>query len=79
MANLTQADVALMEGIIEVNEAFAKGYTELAKADLTNVRGINLAPVTAFNPGGLPKIGGIVTRDPNFRNRIIGNLILQDP
>ncbi|MBE8966623.1 acetyltransferase [Nostocales cyanobacterium LEGE 12452] len=79
VANLTQADVALMEGIIEVNEAFAKGYTELARADLTNVQGINFAPVTAFNPGGLPQIGGIVTRDPNFRNRIIGNIILEDP
>ncbi|MDZ8134440.1 MAG: acetyltransferase [Nostoc sp. DedQUE04] len=78
VANLTQADVALMEGIIEVNDALAKGYTELARADLTNVRGINLAPVTAFNPGGLPQIGGIVTRDPNFRNRIIGNLVLKD-
>lgn len=78
VANLTQADVALMEGIIEVNEAFAKGYTDLARADLTNVQGINYAPVTSFNPGGLPQIGGTVTRDPNFRNRIIGNVVLQD-
>ncbi|BAZ19720.1 carbon dioxide concentrating mechanism protein [Kalymmatonema gypsitolerans NIES-4073] len=78
VANLTQADVALMEGIIEVNEAFAKGYTDLARADLTNVQGINYAPVTFFNPGGLPQIGGSVTRDPNFRNRIIGNIVLQD-
>lgn len=78
VANLTQADVALMEGIIEVNEAFAKGYTELAREDLSNVQGINYAPVTSFNPGGLPQIGGSVTRDPNFRNRIIGNVVLQD-
>ncbi|MFQ4143752.1 acetyltransferase [Chlorogloeopsis sp. ULAP02] len=78
VANLTQADVALMEGVIEVNQAFAKGYTELARADLSNVRGINYAPVTSFNSGGLPQIGGNVTRDPNFRNRIIGNIILQD-
>jgi carbonic anhydrase/acetyltransferase-like protein (isoleucine patch superfamily) len=78
VANLTQADVALMEGIIEVNEAFAKGYTELARADSSNVQGINYAPVTFFNPGGLPQIGGSVTRDPNFRNRIIGNIVLQD-
>ncbi|MEI2583609.1 acetyltransferase [Scytonema sp. PRP1] len=78
VANLTQADVALMEGIIEVNEAFAKGYTDLARADLTNVQGINYAPVTFFNPGGLPQRGGSVTRDPNFRNRIIGNIVLQD-
>ncbi|MBX9257283.1 acetyltransferase [Desmonostoc muscorum CCALA 125] len=78
VANLTQADVALMEGIIEVNEAFAKGYTELARADLTNVTGINYAPVTSFNPGGLPKLAGNETRNPNFRNRIIGNVVLED-
>jgi carbonic anhydrase/acetyltransferase-like protein (isoleucine patch superfamily) len=78
VTNLTQADVALMEGIIEVNEAFAKGYTELARADLSNVQGINFAPVTFFNPGGLPQIGGTVTRDPHFRNRIIGNIVLED-
>lgn len=78
VANLTQADVALMEGIIEVNEAFAKGYTDLARADLTNVTGINYAPVTSFNSGGLPQIGGTPTRDPNYRNRIIGNITFQD-
>ncbi len=78
VANLTEADVRLMEGIIEVNEAFAKGYTELARADLSNVQGINYAPATFFNSGGLPQIGGSVTRQPNFRNRIIGNIVLQD-
>ncbi|QMS87139.1 acetyltransferase [Nostoc edaphicum CCNP1411] len=78
VANLTQADVALMEGIIEVNEAFANGYTDLARADLTNVTGINYAPVTFFNSGGLPQIGGTPTRNPNYRNRIIGNLTFQD-
>lgn len=78
VVNLTQADVALMQGIIEVNEAFAKGYTDLARADLTNLTGINYAPVTFFNSGGLPQIGGTPTRDPNYRNRIIGNLTFQD-
>ncbi|GAX37713.1 carbon dioxide concentrating mechanism protein [Nodularia sp. NIES-3585] len=78
VANLTQADVALMEGIIEVNEAFAQGYTELARADLTNVTGINYAPTTFFNSGGLPEIGGIPTRDPSYPNRIIGNITFQD-
>jgi carbonic anhydrase/acetyltransferase-like protein (isoleucine patch superfamily) len=78
VANLTQADVALMEGVVEVNEALAKGYAALARTDLSNVRGINYAPVTAFNSGGLPKIGGSPTRDPNFRNRIIGNVIMED-
>ncbi|MBD2446690.1 acetyltransferase [Nostoc sp. FACHB-152] len=78
VVNLTQADVALMEGIIEVNEAFAKGYTDLARADLTKVKGINEAPNTSFNSGGLPQIGGSPTRDPNYRNRIIGNITFQD-
>ncbi|MFN6536419.1 MAG: acetyltransferase [Nostoc sp. EkiNYC01] len=78
VANLTAADVALMEGIIEVNKAFAKGYTELARADSTNVTGINYAPVTSFNPGGLPQLAGNITRNPNFRNRIIGNVVLED-
>ncbi|MCC5611746.1 acetyltransferase [Nostoc sp. CHAB 5834] len=78
VANLTEADVALLEGIIEVNDALAKGYTELARADLSNVQGINYAPVTSFNPGGLPQIGGVVTRNPSFRNRIIGNVVLED-
>jgi carbonic anhydrase/acetyltransferase-like protein (isoleucine patch superfamily) len=78
VANLTQADVALMEGVVEVNQALAEGYAALAAADLTNVTGINYAPVTAFNPGGLPKIGGITTRDPNFRNRIVGNINFED-
>ncbi|MBE8991970.1 acetyltransferase [Nostoc sp. LEGE 12450] len=78
VANLTEADVALMEGIIEVNEAFAKGYTDLARADSTNVEGINYAPLTLFNSGSLPQIGGSPTRDPNYRNRIIGNLTFQD-
>jgi carbonic anhydrase/acetyltransferase-like protein (isoleucine patch superfamily) len=50
VANLTQADVRFMEGVVAVNEALAKGYTELATADLSNVRGINYAPVTSFNP-----------------------------
>ncbi len=78
VTNLTQADVALMEAIIEVNEAFAKSYTDLARADLTNVTGINYAPVNFFNSGGLPQISGSPTRDPNYRNRIIGNLTFQD-
>ncbi|GAB1545118.1 hypothetical protein NUACC21_77940 [Scytonema sp. NUACC21] len=78
VANLTQADVSLMEGIIEVNEEFAKGYTDLARANLSNVKGIGPAPVTSFNPGGLPTINGTPTSDPNFRNRIIGNVVLQD-
>lgn len=78
VANLTQADVALMEGVVAVNEALAKGYAQLAKADLSNVTGINYAPVTSFNSGGLPQIGGTPTRDPNFRNRITGKVIMKD-
>jgi carbonic anhydrase/acetyltransferase-like protein (isoleucine patch superfamily) len=78
VADLTQADVSLMQGIIEVNEAFAKGYSDLATTNLSNVTGINLAPVTSFNPGGLPKLNGVTTQNPTFRNRIIGDVVMQD-
>lgn len=78
VANLTQADVRLMEAIIKVNEAFAKGYTELAKLNPSSVQGINSAPTTSFNPGGLPTLAGSTTQNSNFRNRIIGNIITDD-
>jgi carbonic anhydrase/acetyltransferase-like protein (isoleucine patch superfamily) len=78
VTNITQADVAFMEGVIEVNEAFSKGYTTLAQTNSSSVRGINDAPTTSFNPGGAPTLAGVITRDPNFRNRIIGNVIMQN-
>jgi carbonic anhydrase/acetyltransferase-like protein (isoleucine patch superfamily) len=64
-----------MAGVIEVNVCFAEKYTELATAKPDNVRGINFDPDCPFNPGNqLPTLHEVPTRDPEFRNRIIGDV-----
>ncbi|WP_375503650.1 acetyltransferase [uncultured Nostoc sp.] len=77
---LTEADIAFNEAVLEVNIAFAREYTKLARKNASNVRGINYDPGnTAFNPNqDLPELAGVPTRDPNFRNRIIGDVNLAD-
>lgn len=79
-AALTEADRAFMDGVIEVNTAFAEQYAVLAAEDPSNVRGINFDPGhTAFNPRrDLPALNGVPTRDPGFRNRIIGDVRTAD-
>ena len=74
---LTGADIAFSEAVIEVNEG---EYTRLAKENLSNVQGINYDPGnTTFNPDrDLPTLDRVPTRDPNFRNRIIGQVDLAD-
>jgi carbonic anhydrase/acetyltransferase-like protein (isoleucine patch superfamily) len=67
---------AFMHGVIEVNLAFAAGYPLMEAADPNSVKGINRAPVTAFNPGHAPTINGVETILPTFRNRIIGSVDL---
>ena len=77
---ITEADFSFNEGVLEVNRAFAREYTRLAQEDLSNVQGINYDPGnTTFNSArDLPKLAGVSTRDPNFRNRIIGDVNLAD-
>lgn len=78
-ALVTEGDRAFMHGVIEVNVAFAEQYHELA-VDPTNVTGINYNPGhTEFNPDRhLPTLAEEETRDPDFRNRIIGDVRLAD-
>ena len=73
-------DRAFMTSVIEVNVAFAEQYTVLAEEDEENVFGINYDPGnTIFNPNrDLPTLAGVPTRDPGFRNRIIGDIQLSD-
>ena len=74
---VTPALQAFMAGVIEVNVAFARGYTTLRQDDPSNVRGVNYDPDTAFNPGTqLPTIGGTAVRSPGNPNRIIGGVRL---
>jgi carbonic anhydrase/acetyltransferase-like protein (isoleucine patch superfamily) len=77
---VTEADRLFMAGVVEVNVAFAHGYAQLQAEDSSNVRGVNYDPGgTAFNPvRDLPKLGGIPTRDPSARSRIIGDVRLAD-
>ncbi len=79
-AAVVAGDRTFMDGVVEVNVAFAREYTKLAQENASNVTGINFDPGnTAFNPKrNLPNIGGQETRDPAFRNRIIGDVTLTD-
>jgi carbonic anhydrase/acetyltransferase-like protein (isoleucine patch superfamily) len=71
-------DRAFMHGVIEVNVEFAAGYAALQAENPSLVRGINVNPQTTFNDRGLPKFQGVPTRDPAFRNRIIGGVEIAD-
>ena len=77
---VTEADRAFMAGVVEVNVAFAHGYAQLQAENPSNVRGINYDPGgTPFNPlRNLPALGGVPTRDPSARSRIIGDVRLPD-
>jgi carbonic anhydrase/acetyltransferase-like protein (isoleucine patch superfamily) len=77
---ITEADIAFAEAVIEVNTAFAQEYTRLFYDRPSNVKGINYNPGnTFFNPRrNLPTLGGVLTRLPSFRNRIIGAVAMAD-
>lgn len=77
---VTDADREFMSGVIHVNESFELSYEQLAEEKRSNVKGINYDPGGSdFNPErDLPVLAGIETRDPRFRNRIIGAVALAD-
>lgn len=73
-----------MDGVLHVNETFAREYTNLYYNNPSNVKGINYDPsdggaLPSFNPTrDLPTLAGVGTRDPSYRNRIIGNVVMSD-
>jgi carbonic anhydrase/acetyltransferase-like protein (isoleucine patch superfamily) len=77
---VNEADVAFNEAVIEVNVAFARVYTELYREDPDAVRGVSVDPGrTAFNPDrDLPSFAGVELAVPGHRNRIIGDVDLDD-
>ncbi len=77
---ITEADVDFNEAVLEVNIAFAREYTRLYREKHANVYGINYDPGnTAFNPErDLPELKGKPTQVPEFRNRIIGEVIMDN-
>jgi carbonic anhydrase/acetyltransferase-like protein (isoleucine patch superfamily) len=75
---VTCADRVFMDGVVHVNVAFAGQYTELARGNAANVRGINYNPSTEFNEHRhLPTLTGVPTQVPGFRNRIVGDVKIQ--
>ena len=73
-----------MDGVLHVNETFAREYTNLYYNNPDNVKGINYDPsdggaLPSFNPTrDLPTLAGVDTRDPNYRNRIIGDVVMSN-
>jgi hypothetical protein len=87
VAPITEADVQGTELSIEANTAFARDYSRLSLDDPSNVLGINFSPGgSRFSPRrDLPVTGaapgtcdGRPTRDPAFRNRVIGPVCFSD-
>lgn len=76
VAELVEADRAFMHGVIEVNVAFADTYSHLNAGEIT---GINTNPSTAFNHDKrVPTLNGTPVQDGNFRNRIVGAVLLSN-
>ena len=82
---ITEADRLFNAGVVEVNVGLAREYSRLAREDADAVRGFGV------DPGGnvfderrdAPTVEsalctGPAVRDPDFRNRIIGNACFED-
>lgn len=77
---ITESDVAFNKGVLEVNIGLAREYSRMSREIPSSVFGIN------FDPGGntfdpqrdAPRLAGLTTIDPSFRNRIIGDVNMKD-
>jgi len=82
---IVETDRAFNAGVVEVNVGLAREYSKLAREDARAVRGINI------DPGGnvfdkerdAPSVEsalctGPSVREPDFRNRIIGDACFED-
>lgn len=77
---ITELDVEFNKAVLEVNVGLAREYSRMAAENLSNVFGINLDPGgNVFDPQrDGPKLAGLTTIDPSFRNRIIGDVSMRD-
>ena len=77
---INEGDIAFNEGVIHVNESLAREYTELYREDPDAVHGANLDPGrTDFNADrDLPSFAGVEQAQPDFENRVIGDVDLAD-
>ena len=77
---IDQGDIEFNEAVIHVNESLARAYTELYREDPSAVLGANVDPGhTDFNQDrDLPSFAGEEQAQPEFRNRVIGDVDLAD-
>lgn len=81
---ITDALRTFMAGVLHVNETFAREYSRLYYDNAANVTGVNYDPsdggiIPGFNPSrDLPVLAGVATRDPAYRNRIIGKVVMEN-
>ena len=76
-----QANAEFAEAVIEANEQFAKGYSEITRRSINNVKGISINPITELSEEEQkPRFGpnGEEVTDATFRNRIIGQIFIED-
>lgn len=76
---ITTALRDFMDGVLHVNETFAREYTRMfQEGGINTVRGINYDPgYSDFNPNrDLPTLAGVATQSPQHRNRIIGDIVM---
>jgi carbonic anhydrase/acetyltransferase-like protein (isoleucine patch superfamily) len=78
---VNEADFAFNEAVVAVNVEFARVYTELYRDAPDAVRGVSVDPGhTEFNPDrDLPSFAGVERAVPDHRNRVIGDVNLDDP
>jgi len=77
---ITEGLRAFMDGVLHVNETFAREYTNMHRDNASNSLGINYDPGNSdFNPlRNLPTFEGVAARVPAYRNRIIGDVRMGD-
>lgn len=82
---IVEADRAFNAGVVEVNVGLAREYTRLEREDASAVLGINVDPGgNVFDAGrDAPTVEsalctGPQVRQPEFRNRIIGDVCFED-
>lgn len=77
---VTSADRQFISDVLSVNVSLANGYHSLYYANGINaVKGISVNPETDFNPTSIaPSLNGDRQSFPDFRNRIIGDVSLDN-
>ena len=78
VAPVGQPQADFLAGVVKVNVELAHGYNVLTRSQGA-LTGLGPNPITQFTPlSVLPSIAGQFVNDPAFRNRVVGNVRLED-